>query len=88
MDRKMGELASKLNGCYRDALYMAGAPVGGTASINMSIDPSGKVVSVVTAPQLPPFQRCVALLTSNMTVSSAAVDPAGGTAEQILKLNP
>jgi eukaryotic-like serine/threonine-protein kinase len=88
LERKIGGLMPQINGCYRDALIIAGNPVGGTATINMSVDPSGKVVSVVTSPQLPPFQRCVAMIVGSITIASSAVDPAGGHAEQILKLNP
>jgi hypothetical protein len=41
----------------------------------------------VTSP-LPPFQRCVMMLVGSMSIPSSAVDPAGGHAEQLLKLNP
>jgi eukaryotic-like serine/threonine-protein kinase len=88
LERKLAELAPRLNDCYRDALYMAGSPVGGHADIHMSIDPSGHIVSVVTAPQLPSFQRCVGRLVSSITIPAQAVEAGGGTAEQGLKLVP
>lgn len=88
IDRKMAELGPRFSECYRDALLMAGAPVGGTADIHMSIDASGSVVSVVTARQLPPFQRCVGRLLTGFTVPKSAVDPGGGTAQQTLRLTP
>lgn len=88
VQRKMSELAPRLNDCYRDALFMTGTPVGGVASINMSIDPGGRVIGVVTAPQLPAFQRCVSRLVSALSLPPASVEAGGGTAEQTLKLIP
>lgn len=88
LDRKLAELAPRLNECYRDALFIAGGPVGGRADIHMSIDATGRVVSVVTAPQLPQFQRCVSRALSNLSVPAGAVEAGGGTAEQGLKLTP
>jgi len=67
---------------------MVGAPVGGNAEIQMSVDGSGRVVSVVIARQLPPFQRCASQLLSGMTIPASTVESGGGTATQILKLNP
>ncbi len=87
VSRKMSEIVGTLNGCYRDALVIAGRPVDGVATINMSVDPTGHVVTVVSAP-LPQFQRCVALALRAWTLPSSAVDPAGGTAEQTVILKP
>jgi len=88
LERKLADLAPRLNDCYRDALFMTGAPVGGRAQIHMSIDPAGHVVSVITAPQLPPFQRCAGRLVSSLSVPPQAVEAGGGTAEQNLELIP
>ena len=88
LDRKLADLAPRLNECYRDALFMVGAPVGGRADIHMSIDASGHVVSVVSAPQLPPFQRCASRLLSTLSLPPDAVEAGGGTAEQGLLLTP
>ncbi|MBX3217222.1 MAG: protein kinase [Labilithrix sp.] len=88
LDRKLAELAPRLNDCYRDSLFIAGRPVGGRAEIHMSIDAAGHVVSVVSAPQLPPFQRCASRLVSSIVLPAQAVEAGGGTAEQGLKLTP
>ena len=88
VQRKMSELAPRLNDCYRDALFMVGSPVGGTANIDMSIDPAGHVVAVVTAPQLPAFQRCASRLVSALSIPPASIESGGGTAAQALKLTP
>jgi len=85
----MGELVPKLTECYRNALLVVGAPVGGSAGIHLSIDASGRMQGVVTANQLPPFQRCAAQAVQGHSVPASALDGAGGaTAEQWLKLNP
>jgi serine/threonine-protein kinase len=88
LDRKLAEVAPQLNDCYRDALFMVGSPVGGRADIHMSIDPSGHVVAVVSAPQLPSFQRCAGRLLSSIALPADAVESGGGTAAQALKLMP
>jgi len=88
LDRKLADLAPRLNECYRDALFMVGSPIGGRADIHMSIDATGRIVSVVSAPQLPPFQRCASRLLSTLSVPPDAVEAGGGTAEQGLVLTP
>jgi len=88
LERRLAELAPRLNECYRDALFIVGAPVGGRADIHMSIDAAGHVVSVVSSPQLPPFQRCASRVLSTLSVPPQAVEAGGGTAEQGLKLTP
>ncbi|HVH45149.1 MAG TPA: protein kinase [Labilithrix sp.] len=88
VQRKLSELAPRLNECYRDALFMAGNPVGGTANIDMSIDSSGHVVAVVMAPQLPAFQRCASRAVSALSLPPPSIEAGGGTASQVLKLTP
>ncbi len=88
IQKKIADITPQLNNCYRDALFMVGAPVGGNAEIQMSgRDRLGRG-SVVIARQLPPFQRCASQLLSGMTVPASTVESGGGTATQILKLNP
>jgi hypothetical protein len=84
----LGPLVPRLTQCYQDALRMAGAPVAGTAEIQMSVDPSGTIVAVVSAPKHPEFQRCAALAIRGARVAPSAVESGGGTATQSLALNP
>jgi hypothetical protein len=84
----LGPLVPRLTQCYQDALRMAGAPVPGTAEIQMSVDPSGSIVAVVSAPKHHEFQRCASLVIRGTRVAPSAVESGGGTATQWLALNP
>jgi serine/threonine-protein kinase len=84
----MGPLVPRLTQCYQDALRTAGAPIAGTAGIQMSIDASGSIVSIVDAPKLPELQRCAATVMRGARIAPTAVESGGGIATQWLVLNP
>ena len=90
MRRKMGELLPKLSECYRNALMVAGSPIGGSAAIHMSIDEKGTIMPIVNAPKLPQFSRCAQLVLSGQRVAASAVEggSSGATASQWLTLHP
>ena len=91
MRQKMSELVPKLSECYRSALMMTGAPVGGSAEIHMSINESGGITAIVSAPKFPQFARCAQQLLANQRVPASALDApvaAGATASQWLTLHP
>jgi hypothetical protein len=70
---------------------MAGAPVGGSAEIHMSIDERGGITAIVNAPKLPQFARCAQQTFAGQRVSPTALDvpvSAGATASQWLTLHP
>jgi hypothetical protein len=88
----MSDLAPRLSGCYRDALFVAGAPVPGSAEINMSIDDAGNMTATVRAPpQLASFARCAQLVLAGQKVPVSALESAGeggANATQWLMLRP
>ena len=89
--KKMGDVLPKLSECYRSALMMAGAPVGGSAEIHMSINEQGAITAIVNAPKLPQFARCAqqTLAGQRLPVSALEVPvSAGATASQWLTLHP
>jgi serine/threonine-protein kinase len=86
--QKLAELLPRLNDCYRDSLFVVGSPLGGTASLNLSIDAEGHAVTVVTTNDLPPFARCASRVLAPLALPREAVDSTGGVAEQVLKLIP
>jgi hypothetical protein len=87
---KMGAALPKLSGCYRSALRMAGAPVGGSAEIHMSVDDKGNVATFVNAPKHPQFARCAQeeLSGTKFPVSAIEAGPSGATVTQWLTLHP
>ena len=90
MRKKMSEVLPKLSECYRSALMMAGAPIGGSSEIHMSIDEKGGITAIVSAPKLPQFARCAQQTLAGQRVSPAALEapPSGATASQWLTLHP
>jgi hypothetical protein len=86
--KKLAEFVPRLNDCYRDALFVSGAPVRGTASIHLSVDSGGHVVSMVTAAELPPFARCADRVLLPLSLPTSAVESVGGVAEQTVTLTP
>ena len=91
MRKKMSDLVPKLSECYRSALMMAGAPVGGSAEIHMSIDERGAITAIVNAPKLPQFARCAQQRFAGQRVPPSALDTpvsGGATASQWLTLHP
>ena len=89
--KKMGDLLPRLSGCYRDALMMVGAPIGGSAEIHMSIDEKGGITAIVNAPKLPQFARCAQGILAGQKLPVTALEvpvSAGATASQWLALHP
>ena len=86
----MSSALPSLSGCYRDALMMAGAPVGGSAEIHMSIDDSGNMTTIVNAPKHPAFARCAQQKLAGQKVPVTALESGGGgaNATQWLTLHP
>ena len=72
-----------LTPCYRNALRARAARVTGTATLNLSIDESGKINGAVltSAEWLPEMIRCVQGTTMGIQLRPGAVEPGGGTAE-------
>jgi serine/threonine-protein kinase len=88
VQRKLAELVPRFNDCYRDALFVAGAPVRSTATIHLSVDPEGHVTAVVGAAELPPFARCVGRILTPLSLPVSAVESGGGVADQTVALVP
>ncbi|HSO34874.1 MAG TPA: hypothetical protein VLT33_20235, partial [Labilithrix sp.] len=88
--KKMGEILPKLSECYRSALMIAAAPIGGSAEIHMSIDDKGAITAIVNAPKLPQFARCVQGTLAGQRVAASALESGSGgaTASQWLTLHP
>jgi serine/threonine protein kinase len=74
---------ASLTGCYRNALRARGRKVFGSATLNLSIDDTGKVSGAILtgADWLPEMTRCVQGNASGLQLRPGAADPGGGTAE-------
>ena len=88
VQRKLADLVPRLNDCYRDALYVSGAPVRGTATIHLSVDPEGHATAVIATAELPPFARCGGRVLSPLSLPVSAVEPGGGVVDQAVALLP
>jgi serine/threonine-protein kinase len=90
LQAKMSALLPKLSGCYRSALMMVGAPVGGSAEIHMSIDDKGNITAFVSTMKLPQFARCAQAELAGQKVPVSALESGsmGATATQWLTLHP
>lgn len=90
LQSKMSALLPKLSACYRSALMMVGAPVGGSAEIHMSIDDKGNLTAFVSAMKLPQFARCAQAELAGQKVPLSALESGsmGATATQWLTLHP
>jgi serine/threonine-protein kinase len=86
--QKMGELLPRLSECYRTSLRMTGAPLGGAASVNLSIDDKGVMQAIVSAPKHPEFARCAQGALAGQRLTGVSLEPSGATAEQWLTLVP
>jgi serine/threonine-protein kinase len=88
--RKMATFLPKLSECYRSALMVAGAPVGGSCEIHMSIDERGAITAILNVPKLPQFARCAQQTLAGQTFPVSSLEnPAGGaTATQSVTLHP
>lgn len=86
----MASAAPQLSECYRTALRMAGAPVPGSAEIQMSIDDKGGMQSVVIAAKHPAFARCAQGVLAGQRVPTSALEggTSGANATQSLTLQP
>jgi len=87
---KMSAVAPQLSECYRSALRMAGAPVPGSAEIQLSIDDRGRIMPVVMASKHPEFARCAQGVLAGQSVPASALEGggSGATATQSLTLVP
>ena len=87
---KMSAVAPQLSECYRSALRMAGAPVPGSAEIQLSIDDRGRIMPVVMAAKHPEFARCAQGVLAGQSVPVSALEGggSGATATQSLTLVP
>ncbi|MBS2016981.1 MAG: serine/threonine protein kinase [Deltaproteobacteria bacterium] len=90
MQSKMSSVAPSLSECYRTALRMAGAPVPGSAEIQISIDDRGRMMPVVLAAKHPEFARCAQGVLAGQSVPVSALEggTSGATATQSLTLVP
>jgi hypothetical protein len=72
-----------LTPCYRNALRARAARATGTATLNLSIDESGKINGAVltSAEWLPEMIRCVQGTTMGIQLRPGSVEPGGATAE-------
>jgi serine/threonine-protein kinase len=72
-----------LTSCYRDALRARGRRAFGSATLNLSIDETGRVSGAILtgADWLPEMSRCVQGSVTGLQLRSGAVSAGGGTAE-------
>jgi len=84
----MSRIAPRLTECYQMELRNLGQPKGGSAEIQLSVDPSGKMQGSVLASGHAEFARCAQGALAGLSVAGSAVEPQGGTATQWLTLNP
>jgi hypothetical protein len=75
--------AANLTQCYRNALRTRGQRAFGSATLNLSIDESGRVSGAILtgADWLPEMTRCVQGNASGIQLRAGAVESGGGTAE-------
>ena len=87
---RMRQLQPTLSACYRQGLAQARAPIGGTPTIHLSIDASGRLQPTITGADraLASAVHCMQRAVAGQSVGAAAVQGAGATAEQWLTLHP
>jgi serine/threonine-protein kinase len=75
--------AANFTTCYRNALRARGQRAFGSATLNLSIDESGRVAGAILtgADWLPEMTRCVQGGASGVQLRPGAVESGGGTAE-------
>ena len=69
--------------CYRNALRARGRRAFGSATLNLSIDPTGKITGAILtgADWLPEMTRCMQGGAMGVQLRPGSVDQSGGTAE-------
>jgi serine/threonine protein kinase len=87
---RMRQLQPTLSACYRQGLAQARSPVGGTPTIHLSIDASGRLQPTITGADrsLATAIHCMQRAVAGQSVGAAAVQGPGATAEQWITLHP
>jgi hypothetical protein len=77
---------TNLTACYKNALRARGQRAFGTATLSLSIDPSGRVGGAILtgADWLPEMIRCVQGSAMGAQLRAGAVESGGGTADVYL----